>query len=128
MTNSVATLILPCEDNKREPLTEVHNALKRELCELFGGFTAVPCYGGWIDEATGKYYEDRSFEYRVAMPKMECNDVVWDELAIRYGIRARLLSVYLTYPCSPQVPAFIDLSKRYGSEKLTAVLDEVLAA
>ena len=126
MTRVVATLILPCEDNDRRPLTEVHAALKRELCRVFGGFTCVPCYGGWMDD--GKYYEDRSFEYRVAMENTEDTNDVWHSIALRYGQRARQLAVYLTYPRASQVPVIADLSDHYGSERLTEVLDELEAA
>lgn len=120
MTFAVATLILPCEDNDRNSLIELHNKLCRELAAKFGGFTRVPVYGGWLGP-DDKYYEDRSFEYRVAMSEERADE--WRSIAFRYGRAADQLSLYVTYPSEPNRPVFLDLDASQSVSGLTEVLE-----
>jgi hypothetical protein len=43
----LATLILPTHDNDGESLNDVHSALRADIADAFGGFTAYATTGAW---------------------------------------------------------------------------------
>lgn len=58
-------IILPMVDNQGASLSHIHNQLKRELCQTYGGYTSVASSGGWLND-DGDLIEDNSITYIVA--------------------------------------------------------------
>jgi len=44
-----AKIILPVCDNKGNDLNAIHRSLRVYLAKHFGGFTATPALGGWVN-------------------------------------------------------------------------------
>jgi hypothetical protein len=44
-----------------------HYALKRGLCRIAGGFTAIPAWGAWFDPSTEELIEEQVTQYQVAV-------------------------------------------------------------
>lgn len=64
------TILIPVASNDGDIFAAPHHAQwERFLAERFGGFTRVAGFnsGGWVDEATGRYYSDRTIVYVVAV-------------------------------------------------------------
>lgn len=62
----IASLILPNADNAGTPLHDVHACLRADLQDNFGGFTALPSSGGWLD-ARGVVVAETGTLYFIAM-------------------------------------------------------------
>jgi len=62
----IASFILPLTDNDSKSLAAVHESVRADLIEAFGGFSAVEISGGWKDEETGKLYVESSVRYEIA--------------------------------------------------------------
>lgn len=75
-----ASIILPINDNQGESLGAVHNKLQTTLCKLFGGFTAVDSFGGWLSPE-GKLYREPGKLYKVAMEPTTSNAAVLRDIA-----------------------------------------------
>jgi hypothetical protein len=91
-----AKIILPKADNDGRKLDSLHNLLSRTLAAVFGGFTKATVYGGWFDE--GKYFEDESWEYRIAMDNTPENVSKVETLAYDLCEKARQYAIYVVYP------------------------------
>ncbi|MBB4039094.1 hypothetical protein GGR34_000729 [Microvirga flocculans] len=90
-----ARIIVPLKDNDGNDLTAVHTFAKHALCRKFGGFTATPISGGWMDD-DGTFYEDHSIAYDIAMVPDRQDDVLRD-LVLELGVMARQLAMYCRY-------------------------------
>ena len=64
-----ARIILPLSGNEGQSVEQVHSALKRKLALEFGGFTAVPAFGGWVNPK-GELVEEAVYVYDIG-----CSDV-----------------------------------------------------
>ena len=85
------TFILPKTDNDGAPLIGLHCVLHKKLCDMFGGFTAVECSGGWID-SLGNVIIDHSVRYTVATDNELAEQ--FRDLAIAFGVSAKQQAVY----------------------------------
>lgn len=92
-----ARIILPLADNDGRPVEAAHDYLKARVCRLFGGFTANPVMGGWMDN-DGRLYEDRSIAYDVAMADTAENAKSVATIARIAGDMAKQLAVYTRLP------------------------------
>jgi len=92
-----ARIILPLADNDGKPVDTAHEYLKGRLCRLFGGFTATPVMGGWMDDS-GRLYEDRSIAYDVAMEDTYENARKVGSIAEIAGQMAKQLAMYVRLP------------------------------
>lgn len=90
-----ASFIIPCQDNAGEPLATVHDTIKQELADQFGGYTSHLTHGGWIDR--GKLYDEKGVRYTVALDPEGWFPAAWHELAARYGELAGQIAVYVVY-------------------------------
>ena len=98
----LSTIILPLCDNSGNALPDVHAALQGSLCDIFKGFTATPCKGGWIDPETGARYFDDSLSYAIACEdSAEVRSKV-ESIARLYGHLADQLAVFVTH-CNGEV-------------------------
>jgi hypothetical protein len=87
-----ALVILPDSKNDKP----IHATLKRELCNVFGGYTATPCQGGWVNPQ-GELIEDYGTAYSVAMLDSEANRAVFKEIANTIGKLAKQQAMYVRY-------------------------------
>lgn len=62
----IATLTLPLCDNDGQRLMQVHQLVRNELLDAFGGYTQSLVTGAWKD-ADGTVYTDDSLKYEIAM-------------------------------------------------------------
>lgn len=85
--------VLPLSTNDGKPLIGLHHQLKKELCKKFGGYTADPVNGGWVD-VDGILYEDNSLRYTVAVIKGIDEDNLFTIIE-RYGRLAEQKCVYV---------------------------------
>lgn len=98
MPKRLATLTLPGLDNNRQSLAFVHDALRIELLNHFGGYTAVPCVGAWRD-ANGRTFRDENIRYEVACDVVSNYDYrQLVQLARSYGGLGRQDAIFLTDP------------------------------
>lgn len=93
-----ARIILPVLDNNGQSLVHAHDYLKRQLCLLFGGYTATASYGGWIDQKTGKLYEEQGTAYDIACEHTQENRAVLVGLAQMLIELAQQKAIYLRLP------------------------------
>lgn len=93
-----ARIILPVLDNDGASLAHVHAGLKRALCEAFGGFTALPSHGGWIDQRDGKLYEEAGVAYDVAAQEGNATRVKLLTIAVHVARDAAQVCVYVRLP------------------------------
>ena len=73
----IAQIILPKTDNDGNSLMTIHAEYRKAFCHCFGGYTALPACGGWVDDK-GKLYEDASIVYHIAM-----DDTYWNAEKVR---------------------------------------------
>lgn len=66
MSITESRILLPLLDNAGKSLAHVHKALQLDLMQSFGGFSASPISGVWLDKETGKEYRDESTAYDIA--------------------------------------------------------------
>jgi len=93
-----ARIILPLYDNDGVDLQAVHRSLKTRLCAEFGGYTATPSMGGWIDN-TGKLYEEPGIAYDVAVPEANIGTIeTLRDIAAIAGRKAMQKAMYLRLP------------------------------
>ena len=93
-----ARIILPLYDNAGIDLQDVHRHLKTRLCAEFGGYTATPSMGGWIDN-NGKLYEEPGIAYDVAVPEADITVIeTLRDIAALAGRRACQKAMYLRLP------------------------------
>lgn len=117
-----AMMILPIANNDGVGLELVHKQLKRELCKAFGGYTAQPVEGGWLDDE-GRLYEDKSIAYTVAMGSTKW--MALNNIAKRFCALAEQKCIYVRYPTGNV--AFVKAEETAETFN-TAGLDEVIAA
>lgn len=96
----IASFILPLLDNDGASLATVHDTVKADLIQAFGGFTASMVQGGWRDEDTGVIYSDESVRYEVAADwaanaRLERR---FENLCARFCREARQLAVFAVLP------------------------------
>jgi hypothetical protein len=65
-------IILPDRDNLGNPQPAVHNALRQALISEFGGLSAFPAGGHWLDKMKRLHWEPVR-EYRVAFDPTPAN-------------------------------------------------------
>lgn len=93
-----ARIILPLYDNDGIDLQDVHKSLKTRLCAEFGGYTATPSMGGWIDNS-GKLYEEPGIAYDVAVPDDSIAIIeTLRDIAGLTGRKANQKAMYLRLP------------------------------
>src|SRR5689334_731771 len=85
-----ATIILPYHAIEARKL-------EADLLHYFGGFTAIPCQGSWVDDTTGTRYDDTGHIYMVAMDDTLPNDARLERIAVEAGALADQLSVYIRF-------------------------------
>ena len=91
-----ARLILPTKGNEGESLNAVHETLRRKLAKTFGGYTALPIYGGWIDDA-GALIEEPGIAYDVAMDISEANRAALNDIAGELAASANQSAIYVRH-------------------------------
>lgn len=91
-----AKIILPKADNDGNQLNSLHMLVCRTLAIEYGGFTKATVFGGWWDN--GKYFEDESWEYRIAMDNTPENVSRLTSLAHDLCVSARQYALYVVYP------------------------------
>lgn len=94
----LAQIILPERDNDGESLEGVHAQLRKQLAEKFGGYTALKTVGGWIDQRSGKLFEEIGTTYQIGMADTGANSATLRHIAYNIGIMARQLAVAIVLP------------------------------
>lgn len=105
----LAQIVLPKAGNKGEDLSAAHAFIRRELCQAFGGFTALDSFGGWIDPDTGTEYLEPGITYQTGMADTQENVAFLRWIAKDAGIMAGQLAMAITLP--NRAFEIIDLSK-----------------
>lgn len=90
-----ASFIIPCQNNRGEPLAAVHDTIKQELADQFGGYTSHLTHGGWIDR--GELYDEKGVRYTVALDLTLWPEKDWQRFAMRHADLAEQVAVYIVY-------------------------------
>lgn len=88
------SIVLPTHDNDGRDLSVTHTALKRELIEYFGGYSATAQTGGWLN-SKGELFEEPSIRYTVADATVQYRLDRIKHIAIKYGIAANQQAMYV---------------------------------
>jgi len=88
------SIVLPTHDNDGRDLSVTHTALKRELIEYFGGYSATAQTGGWLN-AKGELFEEPSIRYTVADATVQYRLDRITHIAKKYGIAANQQAMYV---------------------------------
>lgn len=91
----IASVIIPLFCNAGISLADVHADFRRDVCEAFGGFTAVDVTGAWRDESSGVIFEDSSVRYDIAADWNSAQTGLLHDIAESYCDKARQLSLYV---------------------------------
>lgn len=85
-------------DNDGKDLSAVNNHVKTYLCKNYGGYSAVPCEGGWVSD-NGTLYKDKGEMVTVYVTgKVDRADAVakMKYIARMYQLKAHQESVLIT--------------------------------
>lgn len=94
----MAQIILPDFDNDGNGLEEHHKQLRNDLATTFGGFTAIPATGGWVDQTDNRLYEEDVIAYQIAMEDTPHNITKLHLIASSIGKAAHQLAMGITLP------------------------------
>lgn len=88
----IAVIHLPLKDNEGNDLQSAIDDTLRKIAEKWGGYTALPGFGGWSDN--GVMYRDDILHVFVAGVE---NKDEWRKLAEEVKFNFRQLSVYIAF-------------------------------
>jgi hypothetical protein len=84
------SIVLPTHDNDGVSLAELHNSLKRQLINMFDGYSATAQTGGWLN-GKGELFEEPSIRYTVA----GLDEKLVMSTARKYGILGNQQAMYV---------------------------------
>ena len=93
----VAQLNVPAYDNDGVMIPHVAEEAKRMLCRTFGGFTALPAQGGWLDLDTGKVQMEPMHVLQVSMDVSSTNEDTLRDIARMVAREANQKVVYVVH-------------------------------
>lgn len=87
-------------DNNGRDLAKVNNNTKTILCAKFGGYSAVPCEGGWLSDG-GVLYKDKGELVTVFTDDNKDNLKQFKLIAWSYKVAAEQESVLISVNDKP---------------------------
>lgn len=78
-----------------------HDQLKRALCRIAGGYTAIPAHGAWIDPETDELIEEEVTQYQVATDSTNYGRL--SVLVHRAGRAGKQKAMYWTFGSQAQI-------------------------
>lgn len=81
-------------DNDGKDLANVNNKFKALICGEYGGYSAIPCEGGWLSDG-GILYKDKG-ELLIVFVEDKSKVKKFKQLAYGYKISAQQEAVLIT--------------------------------
>ena len=93
----IASFTLPLKGNDGHSLESEHARIRDILCDVFGGYTALPCQGGWRD-SNGTLLHEANWLYNVAIPDEFESRATFRGIACYAGALAKQEAMLVTFP------------------------------
>lgn len=93
----IASFTLPLKANDGGDLDAEHSRIRFLLASVFGGYTAIPCQGGWKND-NGEIQHESNWLYNVAIPDEFEARSTFRGIACYAGALAKQDAMFLTFP------------------------------
>jgi len=94
----LASITLPTHDNNGAPLHDVHAAMRADIVDAFGGFTAYAATGAWRDDTSCTVITESVCVYLIACDDTAKTRETLDSFARFFGRMAKQKCVFVTMP------------------------------